>query len=102
MVVKNATYFQQDGATPHTARIVTQWFQQQPFQLLTGWPGNLPDLSVIENCWGYMKDRAVERKPTSLQDFIDIIKHVWIDEITVDNCQILFDSMPHIASCLKK
>ena len=76
MVVNNATYFLQNGATPHTARIVTQWFQQQPFQLLTGWLGNLPDLRVIENYWGYMKDKVMERKPMSPQDFIDIIKHV--------------------------
>ena len=26
MVIKNATYFQQDAATSHTARIFSQWF----------------------------------------------------------------------------
>ena len=44
----------------------------------------------------------MERKPTSLPDFIDIIKHVWIKEITVNYCQKLFDSMTRrIASCFE-
>ena len=48
MVIKNATYLQHDRATPHKAQIVTQWFQQQSFQLLTGWSGNSPDLNIIK------------------------------------------------------
>ena len=35
----------------------------------------------------------MKRKPMSLPDLIDIIKHIWIEEITVDYCQKP-DSMP--------
>ena len=49
-----------------------------------------------------MKDRVMERKPTSLPDLIDIVRHVRIEEITVDYFQKLFYLMPrHTPSCLE-
>ena len=50
----NDTVFQQDGAKPHTARSVTQWLRDCEVHFIHDWPGNSPDLNLIENL--YMAD----------------------------------------------
>ena len=45
--------FQQDGAKPHTARTSIQWLVERNIEVLP-WPSLSPDLSPIENLWGYL------------------------------------------------
>ena len=40
--------FQQDGAGPHRAKVVTDFFRRQKYTVLP-WPAHSPDLSPIEN-----------------------------------------------------
>lgn len=44
------TEFQHDGATPHTARICTQYLQAHNINVMQ-WPSKSPDMSPIENLW---------------------------------------------------
>src|SRR5277367_2836883 len=43
-------YFQDDNATCHHAKMVTNWIHTQPFETLT-WPPNSRDMNLIENLW---------------------------------------------------
>lgn len=94
MARRGASVFQQDGAPCHTAKTVKAWFQNQPFQLLEGWPGSSPDLNVIENCWATVKRKVSERCPSSYTSLCDAIKEVWVMEITPEYCNKLVSSMP--------
>ena len=40
--------FQQDNATPHTARITRDFLAQQQFQVME-WPANSPDMNHFEH-----------------------------------------------------
>lgn len=90
----SCTIFQQDGAPAHTSKAVKAWFRANEYQVLEGWPGNSPDLNVIENCWTTVKKKVANANPTSLKDLIDKIRRVWVQEITDTYCRELVESMP--------
>ena len=57
------TFFQQDGATPHTAKLSMDWLRERfPERLISSksdfpWPPRSPDLNPLDFFfWGYMKN----------------------------------------------
>ena len=54
--------FMQDNASIHTARKVSQWFDQWGIQRLE-WPPYSPDLNPIEHVWAKMKESLVKNHP---------------------------------------
>ncbi len=68
-------WFQQDGATAHTAGIsislLKQWF---PSRLISRrgnveWPARSPDLAPCDFfLWGYLKEKVYRHRPQSIQD----------------------------------
>jgi DDE superfamily endonuclease len=94
MNVSGTTLFQQDSAPCHTARIVKKWFVDNGVELLSNWPSNSPDLNVIENCWNVMKAKVAAHHPTSETDLKNILRQVWVNEISPDYCKTLVRSMP--------
>lgn len=94
MADHNCTVFQHDGAPCHTARIVKEWLAEKNIPVLGKWPGSSPDLNPIENCWALLKRKVMMLKPTSAADLVCKVKKVWQEEITVDYCSSLIDSMP--------
>ena len=69
------TWFQQDGAAPHTAGHVLKWlretFGNQLISLKTeqAWPPHSPDLSPLDFfLWGYLKEKVYTPKPTTVQE----------------------------------
>ena len=102
MAVHDATYFQHDGAPCHGVKPVSKWITDSGYQILGPWPGNSPDLNIIENVWTVIKRKVAEKNPTSADDLKMKIKETWVSEITPDYCKKLALSMPtHIQSVLK-
>ena len=68
-------WFQQDGATAHTARasmtVVRQMFLQHVVSRFgdAPWPPRSPDLSACDFfLWGYLKSKVYVRKPCTVDD----------------------------------
>ena len=93
MAINDATIFQHDRAPCHTAGIVTEWFRERGIEVLP-WPGNSPDINPIENLWQFMKNRLQQRHFSSMTEFKDAIKTIWVTDLTQDYCSSLIDSMP--------
>ena len=93
MDITGTSIFQQDSAPPHICKLAKQWFQENNVTLLD-WPSNSPDLNCIENCWALMKSRVSAYQPKSMEQLKEIVKKVWIEDVTQDYCSALIDSMP--------
>ena len=94
MSVHGTIYFQQDGAPCHSSKAVTQWLNSTGVKILGPWPGNSPDLNVIENVWHLLKIKVAEQNPTSAEDLKKKILQVRTTQITPDRCKKLVHSMP--------
>ena len=86
--------FQQDGAKCHTAKITKEFFEDNLIEVPT-WPSKSPDLSPIENIWGWMSRNVYSEKP-AYKDVESLKKAIWKawDEIPDDLIDKLIDSMP--------
>ena len=94
--------FMNDGAPCHRACSVRNWLRDNHIQVLDKWPGNSPDLNIIENCWNVVKKRVAIHRPKSAAELNERIQQVWDTEITLDYCQHLAASMPkRIAAVIK-
>lgn len=70
-----ALYFQQDGATPHNARINVGWLNRNFNEQWIGtygpirWPARSPDLTPLDFwLWGYLQDRVYLTVPQNVND----------------------------------
>ena len=57
-----------DSAPGQKARKVTRYVEQKQINILE-WPGNSPDLNLIENCWHKIKKLCLKKinKPWSIK-----------------------------------
>ena len=65
-------YFQQDGATPHTANMVQNWMREKmgkKFMDKSKWPPRSPDLYPCDYfLWGYLKQKVYNPLPKNLEE----------------------------------
>jgi hypothetical protein len=82
--------FQQDNARPHTARIITQYFQDHDIEVLPG-PANSPDLLPIEHLWDEMERRLRTLNPqlANLDQLRDALVRVYEEVPQAFICQLL-------------
>lgn len=86
--------FQHDNARVHTARIVKEFLTNNGITTID-WPVNSPDLSPIENLWGYIKwklDQYTEA-PETQEELWGRVESIWT-EIPLDFIQHVYESMP--------
>ena len=77
--VSNATenwVFQQDNAKAHTSKVVKHWLGQQAFTVMD-WPSKSPDLSWIENMWGYVSKQLSMRTNLAPENFQQAAMEEW-------------------------
>jgi len=73
-------WFQQDGATAHTARPLEILREMFPSQLISlrgdiGWPAHSPDLTPCDFfLWGYLKAEVYKHRPQTLKALKDAIR----------------------------
>ena len=93
--------FQQDGAGPHLAKVVLDYFRKQKFSVLP-WPAHSPDLSPIENLWADLKKRlVVNHGPIAKADLWRVVEDEW-NATPNEYCKNLFSSMPErLAAVIK-
>ena len=91
---KSATdIFQQDGAPPHTARLIKNWFSDCDIYYITDWPPNSPDLSPIENLWAVIKAKLREKNTSSLPKLAAELCNAW-ESLDPATLRQLADSLP--------
>ena len=91
--------FQQDNARPHTARIVTNHFQQYQVNVM-GWPACSPDLNPIEHVWDQL-GKAVRARITpqhTLMHLRRFLQDEW-DRLPQHNIRVLINSMRRRCNC---
>ena len=91
--VHNCQIFMQDGAPCHRSKVAKNFLDSSNIDLLE-WPGNSPDLNLIENLWTNMKNKVSEKQPLSGAELVKAIKKVWVKEISKQYCQNLIENMP--------
>ena len=91
---KNKLLLLHDGDGSHTAKCNQGLLETAGVDtvLPTGWPGNSPDLTVIENLNADLKERCSHYKTTSLAELRRVAQRGWkaIPQSKIANC---FDSM---------
>lgn len=92
---QNNFIYQQDNSPIHTARVTSNWMQQQNIQVLQ-WPSRSPDLNPIENMWGLIVkkiNRGNNFRPQNVEQLWERIQEAWI-ELTPNYTAELVASMP--------
>jgi hypothetical protein len=70
--------------------------------LLPKWPPNSPDLSPIENVWGYVQSKAQAKGCKSFEEFSDSVKHI-LKNLPKAMLNNLYSSMKaRLDECIKK
>ena len=69
--------FQDDNASPHRGRIVTEYLNEQGIEHMD-WPAVSPDMSPIEHVWDQLGRKATDRlTPDST---LDELQHILVEE----------------------
>ena len=85
--------FMQDGATPHTAKIVKDYFRINNIKYIEDWPGNSPDLNPIENLWAHIKVELGNRDTSTLRKLQWNTRDIW-NNFNLKTLHNLVNSIP--------
>ena len=93
--------FQQDGTPCHTGKITIKWFGDNKSEVLK-WPGNFPDLNLIENLCEILKHEIHSEPITTKIELIEKLIRVWIHSEKIGRlCKTFVESMPNWIKALK-
>jgi len=69
--------FQQDRATPHTAKKTVKWLKENAIKWLEDYPGNSPELNSIKYVWFWMVTFVKKERPTNRKQLENAILKAW-------------------------
>lgn len=100
--VQKHAVLMQDGAKCHTAKSTIDVINRDFPGVWTDWPGNSPDLNVIEHVWSKLQDSVFrEPRPRDRETLIQRVKEEW-SVITQEECKNLVESFrSRILQCLE-
>ena len=91
--------YQQDNATPHTAKLTKKWFIHHNVCVLD-FPQGSPDLNPIELLWAIMKHKVESKIVNNLGELKKEIGDIW-EVLNMDLLKSLIESMPErIEKCI--
>ena len=91
--------YQQDNATPHTAKLTKKWFTNHSVRVLDFPPGS-PDLNPIELLWAIMKQKGESKIVNNLGELKKVVGDTW-EELDMDLVKSLIESMSErIEKCI--
>jgi len=74
--------FLHDGAGPHIAGDVIQWFVDAKIEQVVNFPSYSPDLNMSELFWKDVHAGIGERRPETEEELIAALKDTWATDIT--------------------
>ena len=83
----------QDRCTKSPSQNCHSVFKVKKKKQILEWPGNSPDLNLIESVWTALKDKVSERQPSNAKMLKQTIKEVWVREMTTEFYRSLVESM---------
>ena len=60
--------FQHDSALCHTSCFISSFMEKKSICLLSDWPSQSPDLSIIEPLWSDLKARVAGCRPSNIDE----------------------------------
>lgn len=88
-----AQIFMANEAQIHSNTVVKQWINDCAVECIQDWPGNSPDLDLMESLWCLMKKKLQGMDTSSIHKLKDAIQSVW-DNLSSDLLHNLADSFP--------
>ncbi len=84
-----------DKASIHTAKATQVWMKSHVPKLFPSkkWPVNSPDVSAIENLFGYVQDIVDQKDPKDLESLKRIVKAEF-KKLTPEKCQSFISALP--------
>ena len=90
-----------DSAPCHRSLCIENWQRENGIRKID-WPGYSPNMNPIENLWAIIKYKLKRKKILNKQDLIGEVERIWYNDINLELCQSLSDSMVSRIACLKK
>ena len=84
--------FQQDNSPIHTAKIITRFIDAN-FPMTINWPAYSPDISPIENIWGWLKAEVGKDRPSTIEGLKRSIRKHWYSSVNEEFLANYFTSM---------
>jgi transposase len=101
--LKEDLLFQQDGAPSHRSKVAQQFCETHFANFIPSsiWPGNSPDLNVIEHIWARLQDSVfISPMPKNRMELIARVQETW-SSLDVNYLAALADSLPNRVAAVR-
>ncbi|GFX24132.1 transposable element Tcb1 transposase [Trichonephila clavipes] len=85
--------FQNDNASCHRAKVVQKWLEEHTVNRMH-WPGQFPDLNLIESLWFKIGYEISKKKPSNKRELIEALIFSFNRIVTKDLLLKLVHSIP--------
>ena len=93
--LRGRTVFQQYNASIYVSSVLQEFFQQEGL-IIPLRPAKSPDLSVIENIWGMIKNMLAKIVVKNVEKLKYQVEQCWEKLYTEGTCRKLYDNIPKL------